>query len=71
MGVSIKGGTSEPADSLVDICSNMYDDNRLNSQSGIDAYPKNEMKSDSRRVAGFSLDSTTGRLEIKMPERQG
>lgn len=31
MGVSIKGGTSEPADSLVDICSNMYDDNRLNS----------------------------------------
>lgn len=26
------------------------------------------MKSDSRRVAGFSLDSTTGRLKIKMPE---
>ena len=70
VGVAIKGIT-EPADSLVDFCCNVYEDNRLRYIEWDRCLSKEqEMQSDSKKVTVFSLDSATGKLKIenKLPD---
>ena len=70
VGVAIKGIT-EPADSLVDFCCNVYEDNRLRYIEWDRCLSKEqEMQSDSKKVTAFSLDSASGKLKIenKLPD---
>ena len=70
VGVAIKGIT-EPADSLVDFCCNIYEDNRLRYIEWDRCLSKEqEMQSDSKKVTAFSLDSASGKLKIenKLPD---
>ena len=70
LGVAKKGIT-EPADSLVDFCCNVYEDNRLRYIEWDRCLSKEqEMQSDSKKVTAFSLDSASGKLKIenKLPD---
>ena len=67
-GVSITGA-NEPSDSLVDVTTSMYEENRLR---WIDwsrcTSREQELQGDPKKDVSFSLDSSTGRLKVE-PKR--